>query len=90
MAPKTRGMALNLARRAAPPVNRRAGAAGGGRGVRPDPGMSARGPAHRGRARLRLSPRAADVRQADRRIVGFRLLLTGGLSLAILWQTGVI
>jgi hypothetical protein len=32
----------------------------------------------------------SDVRQGDRRSIGFRLVLTLGLSLAILWQTGVI
>jgi len=90
MAPKTRGMALNLARRAAPPVIGglvllAAGAVFGLSGHVPLAALLIAGGLafgfHRG---------LADVRQADRRIVGFRLLLTGGLSLAILWQTGVI
>jgi hypothetical protein len=30
------------------------------------------------------------MRQADRRSIGFRLAVTLGLSLAILWQTGLL
>ncbi|MBF9060036.1 hypothetical protein HKCCSP123_12665, partial [Rhodobacterales bacterium HKCCSP123] len=32
----------------------------------------------------------ADMRQADPRSIGFRLAVTLGLGLAILWQTGLL
>jgi len=90
LAAKKRGMALNLARRAAPPVIGGlvlliAGAALNLSGHIPLAALLIAGGLafgfHRG---------LADVRQGDRRSIGFRLLVTTGLGLAILWQTGVI
>ena len=90
MGPRKRGMALNLARRSSPPVIGGlvllgAGAALGLSGHVPLAALLVAGGLafgfHRG---------LADVRQADRRIIGIRLLLTAGLAVAILWQTGVI
>ena len=88
---RKRGMALNLARRAGPPV-----AGGADR-------CSSRAPASACRATCRsaalliggglafgLHRGLSDVRQGDRRSIGFRLAVTLGLSLAILWQTGVL
>lgn len=87
---RKRGMALNLARRSGPPA-----AAGlvllvAGR-IAPLPGHGALAALiiagaltygfHRG---------LAEMRQADRRSIGFRLAVTLGLSLAILWQTGLL
>lgn len=90
MGARKQGMALNLLRRAGPPVAGglivlAAGAALRLAGHVPLGGLLIAGGLafgfHRG---------LADVRQGDRRSVGFRLVLTLGLSLAILWQAGVI
>ncbi len=90
MVARKRGMALNLARGAAPPlagglVLLIAGALLHLSGHLPLAAVLVAGGLafgfHRG---------LADVRQGDRRAVGFRLLVTAGLGLAILWQTGVI
>jgi len=90
MAPRRTGMALNLARRTAPPVigGGVLAAAGGALGLSGHLPLAALLVAgglafgfHRG---------LADVRQADRRSIGFRLVVTLGLGLAILWQTGLI
>jgi hypothetical protein len=90
MAARKRGMTMNLARRAGPPVIGGivvliAGMVMGLSGQVPLAALLIAGGLafgfHRG---------LADVRQGDRRSIGFRLLVTAGLSLAILWQTGVI
>jgi hypothetical protein len=90
MAARKRGMALNLARRAGPPV------AGGL--VVLVAGTVLRLPGHLPLAAILIGGGLAfglhrglsDVRQGDKRSIGFRLAVTLGLSLAILWQAGVI
>lgn len=90
MGARKRGMALNLLRRAGPPVAGglivlAAGAALRLAGHLPLGGLLVAGGLafgfHRG---------LVDVRQADARFVGIRVLLAVGLGLAVLWQAGVI
>ena len=84
------GMALNLARRAAPPV------IGGGIVMIIGVVMPLSG--HMPAATLLVAGGLAfgfhrglgDVRQGDKRSIGFRVVVSIGLGLAILWQTGVI
>lgn len=89
-AARMQGMALNLLRRAGPPVAGGlivliAGALLRLAGHVPLGGLLVAGGLafgfHRG---------LVDVRQADRRFVILRALLATGLGLAILWQAGVI
>jgi hypothetical protein len=87
---RKRGMALNLARRAGPPV------AGGL--VLLIAGTALALPGHIPLAAILIGGGLAfglhrglgDVRQGDPRSIVFRLALTLGLSLALLWQTGLI
>lgn len=87
---RKRGMALNLTRRAGPPV------AGGlillvaGTALRLQGHLPLAAILIGGGLALGLHRGLADVRQGDKRSVGFRLVLTLGLSLAVLWQTGVL
>jgi hypothetical protein len=87
---RKRGMALNLARRAGPPA-----AAGV---VLLIAGQITALPGHAPLAALIIAGALAygfhrglaEMRQADPRSIGFRLAVTLGLSLAILWQTGLL
>jgi len=87
---RKRGMALNLARRAGPPA-----AAGL---VLLIAGQVVTVPGHAALAALIIAGALAygfhrglaEMRQADRRSIGFRLAVTLGLSLAILWQSGLL
>ena len=86
---RRRGMALNLARRAGPPVAGGVILFGAGTAL----GLTGHGPL----AALIIAGALAwgfqrglmDVRQADWRSTGFRMMVTLGLTLAILWQTGL-
>ena len=87
---RKRGMVLNLARRAGPPA-----AAGL---VLLIAGQLTILPGHAPLAAFIIAGALAygfhrglaDMRQADPRSIGFRLAVTLGLSLAILWQTGLL
>lgn len=87
---RKRGMALNLARRAGPPV------AGGlillvaGTFLRLQGHWPLAAILIGGGLAFGLHRGLADVRQGDRRSIGFRLAVTAGLGLAILWQAGVL
>ena len=87
---RTRGMALNLARRAGPPV------AGGlillvaGTLIRLQGHIPLAAILIGGGLAFGLHRGLSDVRQGDKRSIGFRLAVTLGLSLAILWQTGLV
>lgn len=87
---RKRGMALNLARRAGPPAVAGLILLAAGR-LMPLPG-------HAPLAALLIAGALAygfqrglsEMGQGDRRSTGFRLAVTLGLSLAILWQTGLL
>ena len=90
MAGRKRGMALNLMRRAGPPV------AGGlivlvaGRLLGLQGHLPLAAILIGGGLAFGLHRGLADVWQGDRRSIGFRLAVTLGLGLAILWQTGIL
>jgi hypothetical protein len=87
---RKRGMALNLARRAGPPT-----AAGV---VLLIAGRITTLPGHGALAALIIAGALAygfhrglaEMGQGDRRSLGFRVAVTLGLGLAILWQTGIL
>jgi hypothetical protein len=87
---RKRGMALNLARRAGPPIAGGlvvlvAGAVLALPGHIPLAAMLIGGGLSFG-----LHRGLSDVRQGDPRSIAFRAALTLGLGLALLWQTGLI
>lgn len=87
---RRRGMVLNLVRRAAPPVLGGILVLVGGATLRLSGHMPLAAVLVAGGLALGFHRGLADVRQGDRRSVGFRLAVTAGLSLAILWQAGLI
>lgn len=84
------GMALNLARRAAPPVIGGIVLAVAGGMLRLSGHLPLAALLIAGGLAFGFHRGLADVRQADRRSIGFRLVVTLGLGLAGLWQTGLI
>jgi len=90
LAGRKRGMVLNLARRAGPPVAGGLIVLGAGAALRLAGHIPLGGLLIAGGLAFGLHQGLSDVRQGDNRSTGFRLVLTLGLSLAILWQTGVI
>lgn len=90
MAARKRGMAMNLARRAAPPVIGGVVLLIAGSVLRLTGHMPLGALLIAGGLAFGFHRGLADVRQGDRRSIGFRLLVSAGLGLAILWQTGVI
>ena len=90
MAARKRGMAMNLARRAGPAVTGGLVVLIAGSVMRLSGHVPLAALLIAGALAFGFHRGLADVRQGDRRSIGFRLLVTAGLSLAILWQTGVI
>lgn len=87
---RRRGMALNLARRAGPPVAGGLALLVAGTILNLQGHLPLAAILIGGGLAFGLHRGLSDVRQGDMRSVGFRLVLALGLSLAVLWQTGVI